>query len=234
MFDRYKVTPQVAEIYNRIVNLPGGGYLCIDETEALVAIDINTGKSKAGKAQRELILNTNLEAAKEIARQIRLRNIGGQIVIDFIDMANSSDREQVNRTMNKLADLDRARTKILPISKFGLMEMTRQRESESVQDSLFDPCPYCGGSGHVKSAISMSVEIQRRLLEILKQRTKSKKAATVRVILNPAVLARLKNDDAKILYEMESKYGRDLEFRADPAIHVEEFRLIDPKTNELL
>ena len=234
VFDRYKVTPQVAEIYNRIVNLPGGGYLCIDETEALVAIDINTGKSKAGKAQRELILNTNLEAAKEIARQIRLRNIGGQIVIDFIDMANSSDREQVNRTMNKLADLDRARTKILPISKFGLMEMTRQRESESVQDSLFDPCPYCGGSGHVKSAISMSVEIQRRLLEILKQRTKSKKAATVRVILNPAVLARLKNDDAKILYEMESKYGRDLEFRADPAIHVEEFRLIDPKTGELL
>ena len=80
----------------------------------------------------------------------------------------------------------------------------------------------------------MSVEIQRRLLEILKQRTKSKKAATVRVILNPAVLARLKNNDAKILYEMESKYGRDLEFRADPAIHVEEFRLIDPKTNELL
>ena len=234
VFDRYKVTPQVAEIYNRIVNLPGGGYLCIDETEALVAIDINTGKSKAGKAQRELILNTNLEAAKEIARQIRLRNIGGQIVIDFIDMANSSDREQVNRTMNKLADLDRARTKILPISNFGLMEMTRQRESESVQDSLFDPCPYCGGSGHVKSAISMSVEIQRRLLEILKQRTKSKKAATVRVILNPAVLARLKNDDAKILYEMESKYGRDLEFRADPAIHVEEFRLIDPKTGELL
>lgn len=234
IFDRYKVTPQVSEIYNRIVNLPGGGYLCIDETEALVAIDINTGKSRNSKDQRELILSTNLEAADEIARQLRLRNIGGQVVIDFIDMASGADREQVNRRMNKLADQDRAKTKLLPISKFGLMEMTRQRESESVKDSLFDDCPYCGGSGHVKSVISMSVEIQRRLLEILKQRTRSRKSSTVRVILNPAVLARLKNDDAQILYAMQKKYGNGLEFRADPAVHVEDFRMIDPETNDIL
>ncbi len=235
VFDRYKVTPQVAEIYNRIVNLPSGGYLCIDETEALVAIDINTGKSKGGVNQRQLILNTNLEAATEIARQLRLRNIGGQVVIDFIDMAYAQDREQINRAMNKLSAQDRARTKLLPISKFGLMEMTRQRESESVKDSLFDACPYCNGSGHVKSAISMSVEIQRRLLEVLKQRTHSRKASSVvRVILNPAVLARLKNDDAQILYAMQQKYGNNLEFRADPAVHVEDFRMIDPKTNNVL
>lgn len=231
IFDRYKVTPQVAEIYNRIVELPSGGYLCIDETEALVAIDINTGKSKSGTAQRDLILNTNLEAANEIARQLRLRNIGGQVVIDFIDMNKAQDRELINKTMHKLSELDHARTKILPISKFGLMEMTRQREHESVKDSLFDDCPYCGGSGHVKSAISMSVEIQRRLLEILKQKKLVRNVETIRVILNPAVLARLKNDDAHILYDIQRKHGNSLEFRADPTVHVEEFRIIDPVRN---
>lgn len=234
VFDRYKVTPQVAEIYGRIVTLPSGGYLCIDETEALVAIDINTGKSKGSKEQKELILKTNLEAAAEIARQLRLRNIGGQIVIDFIDMASPQDREQVNRAMNKLLDEDRAHTRALPISRFGLMEITRQRESQSVRDSLFDACPYCGGSGRVKSAISMSVEIQRRLREILKQRSRSRKSGAIRVIINPTVLARLKNDDAEILYEMENKYGKDLQFRADPAVHVEDFKIIDQNSNTLL
>ncbi len=230
VFTRYKVAEQVADIFKRVVNLPGGGYLCIDETEALIAIDINSGKTRVAKDQPDMILRTNLEAAEEIARQIRLRNVGGLIVIDFIDMNSAKDRETVNKAMKKFVRDDRARTKVLPISRLGLMEMTRQREHESLKDVVYDLCPYCNGSGRVKSAISMSVEIQRRLKEILKRRRREKSFA-VRVIMNPAVLARLKNDDAGLLRELEAQYGKDLSFRADPAIHIEEFRLIDPDTN---
>ena len=135
----------------------------------MVAIDINSGRSRAAKDQAEGILQTNLEAAEEIARQIRLRNIGGQIVIDFIDMRSVSDREKVYQGMKEFVEDDRAKTKILPLSKFGLMEMIRQREHESIKDAVYDPCPYCNGSGHVKSALTMSVEIQRRLKELLKK-----------------------------------------------------------------
>ncbi len=234
VFTRYKVAEQVAAIFNRVVTLPGGGYICIDETEALIAIDINSGKSKGAKNQSELILKTNIEAAEEIARQLRLRDIGGQVVIDFIDMPAAQDREKVNRAMQDFLKNDSAKTKVLPLSKFGLMEMTRQREHESVKDAVYDLCPYCNGSGHVKSAISMSVEIQRRLKELLKKRAGKKKNNGIRVIMNPSILARLKNDDAELLKELEDKYGKDLQFRADPSIHIEEFKLIDPITGDSL
>ena len=210
-----------------MVQLPSGGYICIDETEALVAIDINSGKARNAKDQADNILQTNLEAAEEIARQMRLRNIGGQLVIDFIDMRNAKDRETINRAMKNFVADDRAKTKILPLSKFGLMEMTRQREHESIQDVVYDPCPYCSGTGRVKSALSMSVEIQRRLKEVLKRRNSRKKMA-IRVIMNPAILARLKNEDAELLNNLEDEYGKDLSFRADPTIHIEDFKLIDP------
>lgn len=230
VFDRYHVTEQIAAIFHRTVELPGGGWICIDETEALVAIDVNSGKNTTAKDQPENILNTNLEAAAEIARQLRLRNVGGLVVIDFIDMKTQRDRDAVLHAMQKFVEPDRARTKLLPISRFGLMEMTRQREHESMMDAVYDPCPYCEGSGKVKSAISMSVEIQRRLKELLKKRSR-KKSMSVRVIMNPTVMERLKNDDADLLREMEEDYGKDLSFRADPTMHVEEFKLVDPDTN---
>ena len=227
IFSRYKIHEQVATIFSRVVQLPSGGYICIDETEALVAIDINSGKSRNTKDQADTILQTNLEAAEEIARQMRLRDIGGQLVIDFIDMRSAKDRETVNRAMREFVADDRAKTRILPLSKFGLMEMTHQREHESIQDVVYDPCPYCNGTGRVKSALSMSVEIQRRLKEVLKRRNSRKKMA-IRVIMNPAILARLKNEDAELLCNLEEEYGKDLSFRADPTIHIEDFKLIDP------
>ena len=230
IFKRYNVMEQAATIFQRVVQLPSGGYICIDETEALVAIDINSGKSRA-KDQNAAILKTNLEAAEEIARQMRLRNIGGQIVIDFIDMRSAQDREAINKAMRRFVSDDRAKTKILPLSKFGLMEMTRQREHESIQDVVYDSCPYCHGSGRVKSAISMSVEIQRRLKEILKRKQREK-GLQIRVIMHPTVLARLKNDDAELLRELENEYGQALSFRADPTVHIEQFKLVDPQTNE--
>ena len=229
VFERYKVAEQVATVFNRVVQLPSGGYICIDETEALVAVDVNSGKNKNAKDQPENILRTNLEAAEEIARQVRLRNVGGLVVIDFIDMRTQRDRDAVQRAMATYVQPDRAKTRLLPISKFGLMEMTRQREHESVKDAVYDPCPYCHGSGRVKSPVSMSVEIQRRLKELLKRRTRK---MSVRVIMHPTILERLKNDDAELLSELEEKYGKELSFRADPTMHMEQFRLVNPETNQ--
>ncbi len=232
IFDFYGINAQLHKVHSREVKLPGGGWICIDETEALIAIDVNSGRGRKNVEQPEFILKTNLEAAAEIARQLRLRNVGGLVVIDFIDMHSTGDRDELVRCMKKLVKDDRAKTKVLPISKFGLMEMTRQREEESIQDKVFDSCPYCGGSGRVKSPLTMSVEIQRRLNSIL--RDPRYKGIPVRIIMHPDVLARLKNEDSEHLKLLEQKYQHALSFRADPTLHCEEFQLIDPDTGDEL
>lgn len=229
IFEYYEIKPQVNSIFQRQVQLPGGGYICIDETEALIAIDVNTGKNRSAKDQPEVILSTNMEAAEEIARQLRLRNIGGLVVIDFIDMRSAKDRETLFKTMKRLVKPDRAKMKLLPLSKLGLLEMTRQREHESLMHTVYSPCPYCNGSGRIKSAVSMSVEIQRRLSEILKRN--QGKNISCRIFMHPDVLSRLKNEDANILNELEDKYGKLLSFRADATLHHEEFKVVDPETN---
>ncbi len=227
VFEKYKVNSQLNDVMRREVKLPSGGCICVDETEALIAIDVNTGRGKRQNTdQPELILKTNIEAAEEIARQLRLRNIGGLVVLDFIDMRTQRDRDEVFRHMKKLVKNDRAKTKVLPISKLGLMEMTRQREHESVLDVVFDNCPYCHGSGLVKSAMSMSVEIQRELHRIL--RTRQWRGKALRVLMHPAVLERLKNEDASLLEELENVSGNTLSFRADPTMHFESFVFVDP------
>jgi len=230
LFQQFNIKDQVNDIFKREVHLPSGGYICIDETEALIAIDVNTGKGKKPKDQPEAIIQTNLEAAEEVARQLRLRNIGGLVVIDFIDMRSQADRDTLFKYMKRLVRNDRAKTKVLPLSKLGLMEMTRQREHESLKNTIYDTCPYCKGSGKIQSAMSVSVEIQRRLQEILKS-YKHKRDIEIRIIMHPEVLARLKNEDANLFIELENKYGKSLSFRADPNIHYEEFRCVDPVTN---
>ncbi len=232
IFDYYKVNQQLKEVFQREVKLPSGGAIVIDETEALIAIDVNTGHSRGAADQPEFILKTNLEAAEEISRQLRLRNIGGLVVIDFIDMKSSSHRDELCKTMKKLIKNDRAKTKVLPLSGFGLMEMTRQREHESIKDQIFNFCPYCGGSGLVKSAVTMSAEIQRKLNSIL--RNKKYRKVPVRVFMHPDILARLRNSDASLLQEIEDRHDNDLSFRADPALHYEEFRIVDAETGSVL
>ncbi len=228
IFDRYKVKEQLKNVFNRTVRLPGGGEIVVDETEALIAIDVNSGRGRKSVDQPEFVLQTNLEAAGEVARQLRLRNVGGLVVIDFIDMRSQRDRDEVYRTMKKLVKDDRAKTKVAPISKFGLMEMTRQREQESIQDKVYQTCPYCNGSGMVKSPMTMSVEIQRRLNAVFKN--SAYKKVPIRVIMHPDVLARLKNEDAELLQELEEKHHHALSFRADPSMHCEEFQLLDADT----
>ena len=229
IFKTNKISDQIKKIFKRTIPLKSGGYLCIDETEALIAIDINSGKARQGKDHPETILNTNLEATEELARQLRLRDIGGLIVIDFIDMRNRKDQDSVYRAMKKHTQSDKAHIKIARISQFGLLEMTRQRNNASLQDSLFRPCPYCGGRGRIKSNISISVEMMRKLQVLLK---KSVGDLAVRILVNPTILERLRKEDADILKDMEDALGGNLSFRADESLHIEEYLFVNPETME--
>ncbi|MBM3839155.1 MAG: Rne/Rng family ribonuclease [Verrucomicrobia bacterium] len=233
IFDRFNITRQLEAAFSRQVHLKSGGYIVIDETEALVAIDVNTGRHKnTGKDQDSTIVKVNLEAADEICRQLRLRNMGGLIVLDFIDMKSRRDQQTVYQRVKEGLRRDRAKTHVLPISQLGLMEMTRQRHTESVRASVYDDCPYCKGRGKVKSALTMSVEIQRKLSEILKRRGRDESDFQLRIIVHPSVLDRLRTEDEKLLIELEKRYFGKLSFRADPAFHAEQFKIINVMTNE--
>jgi len=232
IFDRFNITRQLENAFSRQVHLKSGGYIVVDETEALVAIDVNTGRHKGGKDQESAILKVNIEAADEISRQLRLRNMGGLIVLDFIDMKHPRDQRAVYQRMKEGLRRDKAKTHVLPISQLGLMEMTRQRHSESVHAAVYDDCPYCKGRGKVKSALTMSVEIQRKLSEILKKRTRDESDFQLRIVVHPTILKRLRTEDEKHLIEMEKRYFGKLEFRADPALHAEQFKIVNVATNE--
>jgi ribonuclease G len=231
IFERYGVQKQIDDAFHRQVWLPCGGYLVFDETEALVAIDVNTGRNKGGKDVEKTIFQTNLEAADEIARQLRLRNIGGLIIGDFIDMKSRKDQQTVYQRMKDRLKRDKAKTHVLPISPLGLMEMTRQRAHESISGSVYTPCPYCNGRGKVKSTMSMSVEIQRELHRVLKFYVD---VHEVRVQLHPHVLERLRKEDEELLVEIERKYAGRLSFRPDPNYHHEKFSIHDANSGSEL
>jgi ribonuclease G len=235
IFDRFNITRQLETAFSRVVHLKSGGYIVIDETEALVAIDVNTGRHKSsGRDQDSTIFKVNLEAAEEIARQLRLRNMGGLIVLDFIDMKMRRDQQQVYNKLKEGLRRDKAKTHVLPISQLGLMEMTRQRHSESVRSSVYEDCPYCKGRGKVKSALTMSVEIQRKLGEILRRRQRDESDFQLRIVVNPGILERLRTEDEKYLIEMEKRYFGKLSFRSEPAFHSEQFKIVNVATNEEL
>jgi len=235
IFERFNIERQIEQTGQRKVPLPSGGEIVIDETEALIAVDVNTGshKNRSGD-EKNTIYAVNLEAAREIARQIRLRNLGGLIIIDFIDMKERRHRNAVYEHMVELMATDKARNHILPISQLGIMQMTRQRQQESLWSNLYTDCPYCRGRGIVKSATTMSVELQRRLSSVARrlQLRKDGKEYSLRVLVHPSILERLRSEDADLLVRMETSYGVKLAFRADPAYHVEHFKIINAGTGE--
>src|SRR5437868_13250965 len=228
IFETYGVQKQIDDAFHRQVWLKCGGYIVIDETEALVAIDVNTGRNKGGRDVEKTILQTNLEAADEIARQLRLRNIGGLIIADFIDMKSRKDQQAVYGLMKERLNRDKAKTHILPISQLGLMEMTRQRAQESLSDTIYENCPYCGGRGVVKTSMTTSVELHRTLNTVMRKYQES--IHDIRVILNPGVLKRLKEEDEELLVELERRYAGRLTFRGDPTVHHEQFVITDANT----
>ena len=235
IFERFNIERQIEQTFQRNVQLPSGGQIVIDETEALVAIDVNTGSHKAKSGEeKNTILQVNLEAATEIARQIRLRNMGGLIILDFIDMKERRHRNQVFERMVYAMSEDKAKNHILPISTLGIMQMTRQRQQESLSSNLYTDCPYCRGRGIVKSSTTMSVELQRKLGSVVRRlQTKSPgKEFSLRILVHPSVLERIKAEDAELLVRMEKSYGVKLAFRADPIFHVENFKILNAATGE--
>jgi len=240
IFEKTGVEKQIEQAFRRQVWLKCGGYIVIDETEALISIDVNTGRHKPGRDQEQTILQTNMEAAAESCRQLRLRNIGGLVVVDFIDMKNRKHQHQVFQRMREGVRRDRAKTHILPISTLGLLEMTRQRQTESVISATFEDCPYCKGRGMVKSALSMSVEIQRKISEVLRrhrpERFDPENPPDIQlcVYVHPDVLQRLRSQDEHLLIELEKKFYGKLSFRADATFHLEQFKTVNLKTNEEL
>jgi ribonuclease G len=228
IFETFGVQKQVDDAFHRQVWLKCGGYIVIDETEALVAIDVNTGRNKGGRDVEKTILQTNLEAADEIARQLRLRNIGGLIIGDFIDMKSRKDQQAVYSLMKERLRRDKAKTHVLQLSALGLMEMTRQRAQESLSDSIYENCPYCQGRGVVKTSMTTSVELHRTLNTVMRKYQES--VHELRIILNPDVLKRLKEEDEEFLIELERRYAGRLLFRGDPSFHHEKFVITDAQT----
>ncbi len=235
IFERFNIEKQIEQTSQRRVSLPSGGEIVIDETEALIAIDVNTGshRQRAGD-EKNTLYAVNLEAAAEMARQIRLRNLGGLIIMDFIDMKERRHRNAVYEKMVELMSDDKAKTHILPISALGIMQMTRQRHAESLSSNLYTDCPYCRGRGIVKSATTMSVELQRKLSSVVRRLTTRNdgKEYSLRVLVHPSILERLRSEDADLLVRMEKLFGVKLAFRADAAYHVENFKIINAVTGE--
>ena len=236
VFERFNIERQIEQTYMRCVPLPGGGEIVIEETEALISIDVNTGSHKnKNKDGKDFILQVNLESATEICRQVRLRNIGGLIILDFIDMKAKKDRNAVLARMRLEMANDKAKNHILPISTLGIMQMTRQRHSESHSSGIYTDCPYCHGRGSVKSARTMSVEVQRRIISVIRHiraRDGDDKEISLRVLLHPTNLERLRNEDEDLLLGIEESYGAKLSFRADPIYHVENFKIIDVESGQ--
>lgn len=220
LFDRYEIEDEISLIHQRKVPLPEGGSIVIDQTEALVAIDVNSGSFRADDSAEETAYQINLMAAEEIARQIRLRDLGGVIVNDFIDMRKERHRRGVERALRNAVRRDRARTKILRTSPFGLVEMTRQRIRPSLKRSLYQDCPLCKGAGLVKTAETMAIEVLRKL--ILTAQTKS--VADIAVTVSDEVAEYLNNRKRRQLNELEEQ--NDLRLKVVGEKHVSPEHLV--------
>jgi ribonuclease G len=223
IFDAYGIEDEIARALSRKVPLPSGGYLVIDEAEALTAIDVNTGRfvGKGSKDMEETILKTNLEAVQEIAYQLRFRNIGGLIILDLIDMERPSNREKVRKTLEALLQRDKAKTTLNRISELGLIEMTRKRTRESLGRLLHEPCFYCDGTGHLQSKETVAYEVLREI----RRKRNDLPGYTVVVNCHPAVADLLTGSEKAVLQEAESRFMRRIQVNSRTEYHLEQFDL---------
>jgi ribonuclease G len=222
LFEKFDIESEIRDLFKARCDLPTGGSLIIQPTEALVSIDVNTGRYTGRKDPEKTILRTNLEAAREIARQLRLRDIGGIIVCDFIDMETRSNREKVLQELRGHLARDRARTKALAVSDLGLVEMTRQRVRPSLLQGMTTDCPTCSGSGRV----FRPEVVARRLERSLKRVGLERKERQLAVRLHPEVALYLLEEEPKLLQGIARQTGVDLELRDDPMMRLDEFRLM--------
>jgi ribonuclease G len=221
ILDHYNIESEIDRLLKNKVWLRSGGYLIFDETEALTVIDVNTGKFTGSSSLSETIVKTNVDAASEIARQLRLRDIGGIIVIDFIDMNNVRDKQQVIKSLENALRKDRSRTKISTISALGLVEMTRKRTGETITDFMTEACSYCGGRGKLPSAESVSILAERELHRAVRTEKKDKDAVTI--VCHPDVAELLIGPDGETVDRIEREIKRAVFVRANLEQHLEKF-----------
>ena len=222
LFDKFDIESEIRDLFKARVELPTGGSLVIQPTEALISIDVNTGRYTGKKDPEKTILRTNIEAAREIARQIRLRDIGGIIVCDFIDMETRSNRDKVLQELRTHLGRDRARTKALAVSELGLVEMTRQRVRPSLWHSMTTDCPTCAASGRVFTP----EVVARRLERALKRAGHEHRERQLTVRLHPEVALYLLEEEPRLLQTLTKLTGVDIELRDDPMMRLDEFRLM--------
>ena len=222
IFDEFGITSELEKALRPKVWLKSGGYIVINQTEALVAVDVNTGKY-VGKSNRleDTIVKTNTDAIREIVRQIRLRDLGGIIVVDFIDMDERKNRQKVMQALEEAMRSDRAPYKILQFNDFGLVAITRKRVKQSLERTLCAPCPYCEGAGYVKSVGTIIAEI---LVEAQKI-ARAVEGEDVMLRVNPEVAKVLKSAKNNYLQEIEEILGRTVMVKSDPQLHQEKFDL---------
>ena len=222
LFDQYDIEAEIRGLFQQRVDLPSGGYLIVQPTEALTSIDVNTGRYTGKKDPESTILRTNMDAAREVARQLRLRDIGGIIVVDFIDMETRGNRDRVLQELRTHLGRDRARTKAFAVSELGLIEMTRQRVRPSLLQSMTTLCPTCSGTGRV----FRPEVVVRRMERSLKRAGADHKEKQLAVRLHPEVALYLIEQEPNFLRQLEKQTGLGLEVRDDPMMRLDEFRMM--------
>lgn len=220
LFEHYGIEAEISRALGKKVWLKSGGYLLVDQSEALTAIDVNTGRYVGSKSLEETILKTNLEAVKEIAYQLRIRNVGGIIIIDLIDMESMENREKVYQTLQESLGEDRAKTNILKISDLGLVEMTRKRTHEDLVRYLTEACSYCEGRGYHKSKRTVCFEIFR---EIEKEALGNNR--NIVVFASPQVVGRMTKEENEHVKLLEKRFERQIFIKSDPAFHLEQYEV---------
>ncbi|MCS7034951.1 MAG: Rne/Rng family ribonuclease, partial [Phycisphaerae bacterium] len=221
LFHKYNIEQEIERIHSRHVPLPSGGSLVIDSTEAIVAIDVNSGKFRDHSDAETTAFRTDMEAADEIPRQLKLRDLGGVIICDFIDLRFERHRREVEKRLHENLKKDRAKTKVLRMSQFGIIEMTRQRMRPSLKKSIYCDCPHCKGSGLIKTSESMALDMMRRLMIA----TTHEKVVRVELAVHPEVAFYLLNKKRRQLSDLETERGKKVLIRHDASLALDEFRL---------
>jgi ribonuclease G len=221
IFDAYGIEVEISRALGKRIWLKSGGYIVIEETEALVAIDVNTGRFVGKGNPDDTIYKTNLEAVKEIAYQIRLRNLGGIIIIDFIDMDRESDRDKILQAFKESLSKDRAKTNILSISELGLIEMTRKRVRENLSRKMGEPCPYCEGRGSIRSTPSLCYEILRSI----RREAMNSIGSKIIVLVHPDVATFLYDEERNGVEELEKQIKKKIMIKIKDDLHHEQFEI---------
>ncbi|PHQ26842.1 ribonuclease E/G [Marinobacter guineae] len=222
IFDLYSVEDEIQKALSRKVQLKSGGYVIIDQTEAMTTIDINTGAFVGHRNLEETIFKTNLEAARAISRQLRLRNLGGIIIIDFIDMEDPEHQRQVHRMLEKMLERDHAKTKITGVSELGLVEMTRKRTTESLGQVLCEPCPICDGRGFLKTSETVCYEVFREILRV----NRAYDAESYLVMASQSVVDRLLDEESDNVADLETFISKTIRFQVEPFYSQEQYDVV--------